>query len=702
MNFSLPIENPILIFSLILGVILLSPLLSKKLHIPSIVILILAGTALGPYGFNLLEHGYTLDMLGKIGLLYIMFLSGIEIDINDFKKNSRKSLIFGMFTFLTPMALGILSGVYMLHFSLITSILLSGMYASHTLMAYPIVSRYGIAKNQAVNVAIGGTIMAVTLSLLLLAGISGSYKGEINTWFWLRLAIGSVVFCFVVLWLFPRIAQYFFKHFSDSILQYVFVLLLVALSSYLAELAGLESILGAFLAGLALNKLIPNLSPLMSRINFVGNALFIPIFLIGVGMLVDVKVFGQGANALIVALVMVAVATASKWLAALFTQKTLGFSPNERGLLFGLSNAKASVSLATVMIGYSIILPDGSHLLNESVLNGTVIMILITCAISSFATEKAAKQIAISEKKDSNEQAQTNRMLIPLSNPDTCDSLMELAVLMSEKQRKVPIYALSVIQTATERDKAKNILERAAKIGAASDNRVKMLSEIDANISNGIEQVVSKKDITDIVIGLHHKSTGTDSFFGSIVEDLIKGTPKALYIYHHTQPINTIKRVIVAIPANAELESGFMGWFERVRQLSVQLGTKVCFYANESTTQVLKMLCTRKHKSLSAVSYNELNDWEDFLIIAKEIKENDLLLVISARKQTTSYNNLFDKLPYMLSKFFSRHSYLVIFPSQEGTQETAGIIFNTRNPNTAADYGFVNTIQTQLSKILKK
>lgn len=701
MDFSLPIQNSTLVLTIILGAILLSPMVFRKLRIPSIVGLILAGTLLGPHGAGILAYSDSIKLMGQIGLLYIMFLSGIEIDINDFKRNRNKSLVFGLYTFIVPMVLGILSGIYILNFSFVSSVLLASMYASHTLMTYPIVSRYGLTKNQAVNITIGGTIVTVLLALLILAGIAGYYKGTIDTVFWLRLCGMTVLFCFIVMWVFPRIAQYFFKHYSDSILQFVFVMALVACGSFLAQLAGLEAILGAFSVGLSLNKLIPNLSPLMNRINFVGNALFIPLFLISVGMLVDFRVFFNGYEAVLVAAVMTVVATFSKWLAAWMTQKTFGMARIDRKIIFGLSNAQAAATLAAVMIGYEIILPSGERLLNENVLNGTIVMILFTCAISSFVTEHAAQQLSVSEAADAETTDRKERMLIPIANPATCDALMELAVLMVENKAKSAIYALSVNKSESASKASEKLLERAAKIGASSDNPVNMISHIDANIANGIETVVNERDVTDIVVGLHRPVTNKDTFFGEIIDNLLKSVSKSVYVYKNVQPINTIKRFLVAVPANAEQEAGFIGWFERIRHLSKQIGAKVCFYANEETTHVLKRLCNRKQRGLSGVTFAELEDWEDFLIIAKAIKSNELLVIISARKQTLSYNRLFEKIPYMLSKFFTGNSYLVLFPRQDGTREASGQIFNTTE-NSNSDFNLIKRIQTRLKWIFRK
>ena len=402
LELSLPLSNPVLIFSVILFIILLAPVILHRLKIPELIGLIIAGALIGPNGLGIMSRDSSIELFGTVGLLYIMFIAGLEIDMADLRKNFGKTLGFGLYTFLIPMIMGTLTGVYWLDFSWPTSILLASMYASHTLITYPIVSKYGITKNKAVSMAIGGTVITCMLALLVLAVIVGMSTGEIDHRFWLKLGISSILFIAIVVIFFPMVGRWFFKRYEDSVGQYIFILALVFLASFLAEAAGLEAIIGAFLAGLALNRLIPNTSALMNRIDFVGNAIFIPFFLIGVGMLVDVRTFAQGWTALWVAIVMCGIATAAKYIAAWVSEKNFRLTRDEGRLLFGLSNAQAAATLAAVLIGYKVILGydemgDPIRLLNEDVLNGTIIMILFTCTIASFVTQKAAKNIYIAE-----------------------------------------------------------------------------------------------------------------------------------------------------------------------------------------------------------------------------------------------------------------------------------------------------------------
>ena len=308
LDFSLPLNNPVIIFSLVLFIILFAPILFDKIKVPHIIGLIVAGIIVGPYGLNLLMRDSSIVLFGTVGLLYIMFTAGLEIDLEEFKKNRGKSFVFGLYTFIVPMVMGWFAAYYLLQYSMESSILLGSMLGAHTLLAYPITSRYGISRLRSVTLTIGGTIIADIIALLVLAAVTGMTKGEISTAFWVQLGISSVIFGLIVFFIFPMIARWFFKKFDDNISQYIFVLAMVFLGSFLAEAAGLEAIIGAFLAGLALNPFIPHSSALMNRIEFVGNAFFIPFFLIGVGMLVDISVLFQGWGAIKVASVMIVVA----------------------------------------------------------------------------------------------------------------------------------------------------------------------------------------------------------------------------------------------------------------------------------------------------------------------------------------------------------------------------------------------------------
>ncbi|MEO6720302.1 MAG: cation:proton antiporter [Ferruginibacter sp.] len=675
-DFTLPLKNPVIIFSLVLFIILFAPLILNKLKIPHIIGLILAGVVIGPYGLNLLLRDSSIVLFGTVGLLYIMFTAGLEIDLEEFKKNRVKSFVFGLFTFSVPMVLGTLATYYLLGFQLPASLLLGSMLASHTLLAYPIASRYGITRIRSVTLTIGGTIITDILALLVLAGIVGMFKGDVTASFWLRLAISSLVFAAIVFFVFPIIARWFFKKFDDNISQYIFVLAIVFLGSFLAEAAGLEAIIGAFLSGLAINRFIPHSSALMNRIDFVGNALFIPFFLIGVGMLVDFSVLFKGLGAIKVAAVMIAIAVAGKYIAALLTQKTFKLSADERQMIFGLSNARVGATLAVVLVGYGVILGetatgDPIRLLNEDVLNGAILMILVTCTISSFTVEKASRNIALVENaKPDVPEEMTDRILISLAYPETVNDLVDLATLLMPHKAKSPLYALHVVDekdnSGNVQSAGKKMLEKAIKHAAATDNTIVPLTRFDVNISNGIIYTIKEHRITDTIIGLHHSAKEGESFLGPVAEKILQNTNETIFIYKAFQPINTLKRIVVTLPPNAEYEQGFIHWFEGLQTMTKETGLAVVVYANEASIKILKETNANTSAPIS-ITYNEFENWEDFLVLAREVKTDDLFIIVSSRKGYLSYTNEIEKLPKYLLKYFVQNSYIILYPEQFDT-----------------------------------
>ena len=663
-----PLTDPIAIFLLVIVIILCAPILNR-FKIPHIIGLILAGTLFGPHGLNILSNDASFELFGKVGILYIMFQAGLEIDLNTFKQNSTKSILFGIYTFVLPMAFGIITGMWLLDMDFTRATLLASMYASHTLIAYPIVSKMGIAKNRAVSITIAGTIITVTASLLILAVIVAATQGEMNAGYWTKFGVSTLVFCAIVFGLLPRLSKYFLRRFNDSVAQYIFVMVIIFFASLLAQASGLEGILGAFFAGLILNRLIPSVSPLMNRIEFVGNAIFIPFFLLSIGMQIDLRAFVTSIESVKVAIVMTVVATATKWMAAKLSQVTSRLSSVEGDLIFGLSNGQAAATLAAVMIGYNI------GLLDENVLNGTIVMILVTCTISSIATERAARKIAIEEIQQ-NEQRQklgTERILIPISNPQTMPQLLDISNLVKQRNNKT-LFALKINNDPEDTAGAK-LMESAAKLASATDNKLVQIMKCDLNIANCIIDTVHANKITDLIVGIHHKANIVDTFLGGTITSLINSSSNQnLIIYGPKKPINSVKRLVVAVPQMAELEVGFDIWFDRIKNIASQLSIPVVFYANKVTTAALKKQC-EIHSSLN-VSFRELASWEDFLIISKHIKHGDTLIVITARKATLSYNNLFEKIPYYLNKYFADHNFLLIYPRQTAPDGTDNDIYN--------------------------
>ena len=685
LNFSLtlPVTDPTWIFLLVLLIILFAPILLNKLRIPHIIGMILAGLVIGEHGFNILVRDSSFELFGKVGLYYIMFLAGLEMNMGDFKKNRGKAVMLGLLAFVIPIGIGLVTNMMLLKYSLVTSILLASMYASHTLVAYPIVIRYGVSRHRSVSIAVGGTAVTDTLTLLVLAVVGGLFKGESGGLFWLWLVVKVIFLGALIMYSFPRIGRWFFRRDDDNVMQFIFVLAMVFLGAGLMEFVGMEGILGAFLAGLVLNRLIPHVSPLMNHLEFVGNALFIPYFLIGVGMLIDIHViFGQG-DALKVAAVMIVVALVGKWIASWLTQKIYKMAPIERELMFGLSNAQAAATLAAVLVGYNIILSNGERLLNEDVLNGTVLLILVTCVVSSFITERAARKIAMCEAHLEEERTvEAERILIPVANPDTIEYLMNLSLLIRDTKQKDNLLALNVINDNNTSEglelRGKRYLEKAAMITASADVPLRQITRYDLNIASGIIHTAKEYEVTDVIIGLHRKVNIVDSFFGMLAENLLKGLHREVMIAKFLIPINTIRRIIIAVPPKAEYEAGFQKWVEHFCRMGGTLGCRVHFFANEETTVQLQALVKKKYGQ-TLTDFSRLDDWGDLLILTGQVNYDHLLVVISARRGSISYDSSFEKLPAQLSKYFSNNSLIVLYPDQLGEPQDAVSFSNPRN-----------------------
>jgi Kef-type K+ transport system membrane component KefB len=704
---TLPLTQPVLKFLVILIIILLAPILLNKIKIPPILGLIIAGAVIGPKGINLLTRDSSIILSGTAGLLYIMFLAGLEINLTEFKKNILKSLGFGMYTFLIPMIIGTFVGIYVLHFSVLTSVLLASMFASHTLIAYPILSKLDVTKNRAVNVAVGGTMITDTLSLLVLAVIVGMSAGEVNAGFWIKLSISISVFALTVVFIFPIIARWFLKLFNDNILQYIFVMIMLFTGATLAELAGSEAIIGAFLAGLALNRLIPSTSPLMNRIEFVGNAIFIPFFLIGVGMLVDYRAFFTDFETIKVAIAMTVVATFSKFAAAWLTQKTFRYTVDERRLIFGLSNAQAAVTLAAVMVGYNIIVGETAsgepiRLLGESILNGTIVMIFATCTIATLVAQKGALNVSILESTvtDKKETDIFEKILIPVSNPETTEELIHLSTIIKSKENKTGLFALNIINNnSSDANAVKNahkLMDKAIHTASSTDVYLNKLVRFDLNITNGITGIIREHNITDLVLGLHVKTGITESFLGNLTEGILTKNNTTTFVYKPAQPISTIKRQIIVIPKNAETEIGFPFWLLKIWNIGRNTGAKLQFYGHENTIHLIREI-NAKHPI--EAEFDIFENWDKLLDLLEDIRLDDGLIIVMSRERKISYQSNMRNIPYYLNKFFIKNSFILVYPMQTGVVEED---VDLNNPSLMGPIEKIDELGKTLARLLKR
>ena len=662
-----PLTQPVAIFLLVLLIILLCPIVFRRLGIPQIVGLILAGVVVGPYGFDLLVRDSSFEIFGQVGILYLMFLAAVEIDMFHLKKNLKRGVGFGLITFIIPMATGIIGCRLAFGASWGTSVLVASMYASHTLISYPIVSKFGLQNANAAVVAVCATIVTVMLALLTLAGVVDSASGGLSLRRFCVLFTLLACYAAVVGFSFKYATKYFFRKFSDEVSQYIYILAMVFIASLAAQLIGLEAILGAFYAGLVLNRFIPARSGLMGRIKFVGNAIFIPYFLIGVGMLINIHVIFKSWNVGWVALNMVLVAMGSKWLSAYVGAKVFGFGSTDRNIMFGLTSGKAAATIAATMIGFS------HGLLTEDMMNGAVLMILVCCLVSTVTTQNASKKLRI-ERTEAELKSETGRVpgeyarqLVAVANPVTAEGLMKMALLMRNPRNQNPVTALFVRNSDDTRtlEMGRSALRSAVAAAQAVDIEVKDIERYDINVVAGVTNEAKQNRASDIMIGLHRKSNIVDTFYGTMIDQLLNATHRMVFISRCYSPVMTLNRIMVLVPDKAEYETGFQTWVERIGNLAGQLACKVIFMAYPATSTFIRNVLEDEHFEIRH-EYRKLGGWDDFILCSADIEEEDLFMVIGARKGSISYSGDMESLPAFLGRNFSHHNLVVVYPEQFG------------------------------------
>ena len=661
MNFStlFPVTEPTWIYLGVLSIVLFAPLLFNKLRMPHIIGMILAGLLIGPNGLNILDHDDSFELFGEVGLFYIMFLASLEINMQEMKQAKGGALLMGLAVFAIPIALGLLANIFILKYdNLMTAILLASMYASYTLISYPIVARYGLSRLRCVNFVVGGTVITDTLTLFVLAIIVGMSRGEANVWFVLLMFVKLIAVGAIIIFLFPRIARYFFRNYNDSVIQYIFVMMLLFLGAGLMKLAGMEGILGAFITGLVLNRLIPHSSPLMRRIDFVGNAIFIPFFLIGVGMMIDVSVLFKGGNSLMVAGVMVATALTGKWIASFLVSKVYRMSSGERNLMFGLSTSQAAATLAAAIVGNKI------GLLNDDVLNGTILLILVTCIVSSIVADRASRGLILSGKAlNAPAGVSSKKTLLALANPNMVDRLMDLALLVRKENSHIPLSAITVVldEDKQRQQQGTKVLDHAANIAASVNVPLLTKMRLTTNLAHGIVHEVKENDYRELILGFHKKETANDSFLGNVLPEVLNSLDCQVVMARMNIPLNTVRVIHITFPAKAEFEAGFAYWVEETARMASGLGCRIMYHGHPDTTAKIK-LELKKHAPIDA-SFFETDGGNDLKRLAQVIKKDHLLIIVSARKGSISFRPSLDHIFVQLQRDYQDTSIMLIYPS---------------------------------------
>lgn len=666
-----PITDPSLIFFLVLVIILLAPIIMGKLRIPHIIGMVLAGVAIGQYGFNILVRDDSFELFGRVGLYYIMFLAALEMDVEGVKKNKGRLSLFGLLTFAAPFTLTFIMSEWLLGYPTIASLLLGCLMASNTLIAYPIVSRYGQQRKPSVALSVGASMLSLLVALVVLAALVASHNGQTGVLFWLWFVAKFVIYCGGLALLIPKLTRWFLRRYSDAVMQFIFVMAMLFMSAVLSESIGLEGIFGAFLSGLILNRYIPHVSPLMNRIEFIGNALFIPYFLIGVGMLINVRLAFSDTGVLWVALAITLFGTAGKAIAAYLSALLFRLPLNTSGnMMFGLTSAHAAGAIAIIMVGMRLTTPDGSVLVTGEMLNGVVLMILLTCLISTVVTEQAAQQITLRDKEIPQEDTQDDeKMLIPMKYPEYAVRLVNLAIMMRNPKLGRGLVGLSVVYDDVDmrlnQERGQRLLEKVQQYAAAADVKMQTQVRVAANIANGIKHAFKEFRASEIIIGMHMHQEVSASFWGEFHQSLFNGLNRQIIMARLKQPLSTIRRIEVAVPSRAQFEPGFYRWLERVARLSVNLECRTIFHGRTDTLALINQYVRNRHPEMR-VEFMQMDHWNEMPRLAATIAEDHLFIVIAARKGTVSYKNALEHLPEEIQQFFSGKNIIIIFPDQHG------------------------------------
>ena len=701
-----PITSPTQIFFVVLLIILLAPIIMGKLRIPHIIGMVLAGVVIGEHGLNILSRDSSFELFGKVGLLYIMFLAGLEMDLESVKKNSKRFLLFGLLTCLVPLLLTFFMAMWLLDYSQTASFLLGCIMASNTLIAYPIISRYGLQRHSSVMLSVGSSMLSLFLALMMLAALSASYGEDAGIGFWILFILKFALFCMGSIVLIPKLARYFLRRYSDAVMQFIFVLSVMFLSAALSEAIGVEGIVGAFIAGLILNRYIPHVSPLMNRIEFTGNAIFIPYFLIGVGMLINVGTLFEGWRMLFVVVLIAFFGTFGKALAAYISSILFRLSKAEGHMMFGLTCAHAAGAIAMVMVGMRLEVSPGVFLVNNEMLNGVVIMILITCIISTMITQKAAQDIILSTQSRTISgtsadihKANDEKILLCVKYPEIAPQLLELSIMMRNQKLNRGLIALNVVyddnNAATHREQGLRLLERLQQRASAADIQMQTQVRLATNIANGIKHAFREFGCSEIIMGMHVHTDVNPKFWGEFLQSLYNGLNRQIVLTRFVQPLNTLRRIQVAVPSRAEFEPGFHRWLERLARMAGNLDCRIQFHGRNESLELIREYINNHHPSVRA-EYTFMAHWNELPRLAENIREDHMFVVITARKGTISYKTALERLPKELMQHFAGKNLMILFPDQHGSQKEESMTF------TAAQHEEESSIYDTISRWINK
>jgi len=661
-NFTLPFTEPVIIIALVLIILLIGPVFFERIRIPSIVGLLLSGALIGPHGFNLVPSDLEFTLFGTIGLLYLMFLAGLEIDLIDFIENKSKSIFIGLASFALPFVLGYLVCSTFLGLSNNASWLIGAMLSSHTLISYPLLGRLGIVNKSIVTIIVGATIIADILALVSMELITNFAQEGFEIGSLVVLGLDFLIFFFIVFMVIPRISRIFLsKYEGDLGVQYIFVLVMLFVSALIAYLLKIEPILGAFFSGLVLNRQIINSSPLYRRIEFIGNNLFIPFFLISIGMLSNFKVYLDYPGEIGLALILIATAVLSKFLAAFISKSVFRLSFAEGNLIFGLSVSRAASAIAIILIGYNL------GIVNETILNSTVILILFTCITSSYITQNAGRKILLKENETlTRSVGLRHKFLVPVANPANMEHLLEFAVLIKDRNENIPVYPLTVFTSQNQvREKIDENKEAIQKVidSLHTDVVFETSSRIDNNVTNGIVRAAEEIVATAIILGWNKHTIPFYILFGNVLDNLLEKTERMLMVLKTPTSFREVSKISLFCPENAQFERGFSLWVQTLSTLAERLQLKIKINCESELTYDAIKNYTGKNNSSKYFSFHK-NSFKNLSGDSIKHTSSELLIFVHSRKKAISHSRSFEHFMNNSINVFKKNNVIIIYPEQ--------------------------------------
>ena len=613
---ALPLTEPAFVFVVLFATILFAPLLAERFGMPGIIGLILAGVLIGPNALGLVERAGPIDVLGGIGLLYLMFLAGVDLDLDGFREHRRDSVVFGTTTFVVPM-LGNTAASLLLGLDLLAALLIASAFTSHTLVAYPVVGRFGLGRNRAVTATIGATLLSTVAALLVLAVVAAAHAGDLGPLFWLRFSASLAAFLFVTLWAVPRLTRWVFAGIGqDRMVRFLFVLVAVFAISSLADVAGIEAIVGAFLAGLALNRFVPEGSVLMERLQFLGASLLIPIFLVSTGMLIDPGLLVTDTRSLLLGGGLTLAALGSKWLAAWPAAKLLGFDRAELGVMVGLSGAQAAGALAAAIVAVNI------GLIDEEVVNAVVLVILATCLLSTQIASRFAPRVRRPARRP---VTLGQAVVVPIANPRTAAPLMQLAALVAgpDSGSVIAVNILGFDASREQVDEHRELTATAEQVALRNGAEARSLVRIDSSTTAGVLHTVVEDGGTSVLLGWKGYSNARENFFGGVIDAVLARSPVPVLVCRPGTD-DQVRRLVLSLTASDLDPSGVISL-----ELAVEVASRMARQADVPLKVVAEAEDDRLTELLAHVRKVEIlcDERKPVIALRAHTEEGDVVVI---------------------------------------------------------------------------